>query len=222
VKELLNERFASLAAEGQRLIARLPRDQHGLAYWVSSTEIPTYQAWLSAVTNLVGTIAPSGSVYPSQLAKITAHENMASGVPVTVVQQVHGVFTAAHADWETGLLRRIEYIYAASTFDDFLDHAARYHKSGKKTESAVLASAVLEDTIKKLASKHSITTASQSLEQLIDALVAADVLTPTKSKRVKSWSAVRNHAFHAEWDQFDIKDVGTMIEGIREILANHL
>jgi hypothetical protein len=222
VKDIIDERFRKLVADGEQLVRRLPSDSHGLDYWVPSRSVAEYHAWLSAVANLVDLVTTPQSSYRGQVQKILAHENMATGIPTVVVQQLFGLLQAASADWSAGTLRRIEYIVAASTFDDFLDHAGVYHKGGKKIEASVLASAVLEDAIKKIAARNTITTSGQSLEQLIDALVAADGITAVKGKRIKSWSGVRNHALHAEWDKFDIKDVGMMIEGIRELLDAHL
>ncbi|GAI58184.1 unnamed protein product [marine sediment metagenome] len=133
-----------------------------------------------------------------------------------------GLLISAQTDWSEGMLREIEYVIAAETFDDFLDHATSYHRAGKKIEASVLASAVLEDTIKKIAVKNSIETKGKSLDPLIDDLKAAGVFTPVKAKRGKAYAGIRNKADHAEWDEFDIKDVGKMIEGIRELIEEFL
>jgi polyhydroxyalkanoate synthesis regulator phasin len=42
----------------------------------------------------------------------------------------------------------------------------------------------------------------KSLESLIDDLVKVGVFTDVKAKRVKSFARIRNHALHAEWDEF--------------------
>jgi len=47
-------------------------------------------------------------------------------------------------------------------------------------------------------------------------------ITPVKAKRFKGFSGVRNSALHAEWDQIDIKDVGELINGIREMIEQYL
>jgi hypothetical protein len=222
VKDLIDSRFTSLIAEGDTLVRRIPRGEHGLDYWVRSDTVPEYHAWLASVANLIDVVSPHTGTYRSQVQKILAHENMPNGIPSTVVQQMHGVLKGANADWNAGTLRRIEFVVAAATFDDFLDHAALYHKGGKKIEASVLASAVLEDAVKKVAGKAGISTSGESLEQLIDALVAGEIFTSVKAKRIKSWAGVRNLALHAEWESFDIKDVGMMIDGIRELLDTHL
>jgi len=61
-----------------------------------------------------------------------------------------------------------------------------------------------------------------TLDPLIDELVKAGVFTPVKAKRVKAYTGVRNHADHAEWDAFDIRDVGEIINGTRELIEEFL
>ena len=97
-----------------------------------------------------------------------------------------------------------------------------YHKGNRKTEASVLASAILEDSVKKIASRHGIKTGGVSLDPLIDELVKAGVFTLVKAKRVRGCAAVRNHALHAEWDEFDIRDVGELIKGTRELIEEFL
>lgn len=133
-----------------------------------------------------------------------------------------GLLQSVQLEAQAGLLIKLEDQVVATAFDDFLDHAAQYHKSGKIKEAAVLASAVLEDTVKRIAVKSNIDPVGLSLEPLIDELAKQSVFTAVKAKRLKSFSAVRNHALHAEWDKLDIKDVGAQISGLRELLDEHL
>jgi hypothetical protein len=119
-----------------------------------------------------------------------------------------------------GLLRRAEYIFVASTFDDFLDHATEFHRAGKKIESAVLCSAVFEDAVRELAEKVGIVQAGIALDAVIDALAKRGTTTPVKAKRWKSCAGVRNKALHAQWEDFDIRDVGEMLTGTREIIES--
>ncbi|MCH8027331.1 MAG: hypothetical protein IID63_04330 [candidate division Zixibacteria bacterium] len=133
-----------------------------------------------------------------------------------------GILDSLEQEWEWGFLGHMEYVYVAETFDQFLDIAQDYHKANKKIESAVLASAVLEDTIKKICKKNKIDVKSKTLDPLVDELVKRNVVTTVKAKRIKSHTAIRNHALHADWDEFDIEDVGSMIKGIRELIDQKL
>lgn len=219
MQDKICERFNELLKEGSDLVQKLPKDPYKL--WVKE-EIPRYQSWLSSVSNLIRVVTKEDSYFFEECTRLITHEHMNTGIPSQIIQKMQGLLSSAKEEWSKGLLRKIEYVISAATFDDFLDHAAEYHKGNKKTEASVLASAVLEDTMKKVALKNGIKTDKLSLENLIEELVKKDIFTLVKSKRVKGYAAVRNHALHAEWDKFDIKDVGELINGTREIIEEFL
>lgn len=222
MNEQISERFDQLLTQGQQIISTLPRDQTGFAFWVATERLSSTQAWISSISNLLKTISEASSYFVQEADRLLTSDYMKSGIPVSGVQKFMGLLQSAHAEWKAGLLRRIEYMVAAQTFDDFLDNAAEYHRSNKKIEAAVLASAVLEDTIKKIASKAKVTGTGKALETLIDDLVRAGIVTPVKAKRIKGYAGLRNNALHAEWDAFDIRDVGELISGIRSLIDEFL
>jgi len=223
VKETISIRFDTLIEEGKRLeesirgsLLRGPSDM------LDNSRVTEYQAFISSSANLIKSISRPASPYYEQIDSILQHEHLAWGVPIVVFQKVLGLLISAKQEWDYGLIRQIEYIFVAETFDDFLDHADSYHKGNKKIEAAVLASAVLEDTIKRIARKNGVEPRSLLLEQLIDELVKADVFTPVKAKRVQSFSGIRNSVLRAEWDDFDIRDVGQLIDETRELIMEFL
>jgi ribosomal protein L12E/L44/L45/RPP1/RPP2 len=222
MQEKISERFNELLRKGVELVQNLPKDPQGSEPWVRNEEIPKYQSWLSSVSNLIRMVTKNDSYFSEECTRLITHEHMSHGIPTQIIQKMQGLLSSAKEEWSKGLLRKIEYVSSAATFDDFLDHAAEYHKGSKKTEASVLASVVLEDTMKKVALKNGIKTDKVSLENLIEELVKKDIFTLVKSKRVKGYAAVRNHALHAEWDKFNIKDVGELINGTREIIEEYL
>ena len=223
MKEKITKRFDELIDRGNTLANMIPRDSRGGdKYVVNVNRMDEYQSWLSSSANLIKIIAEKNSHFVKECDRLWQHESLRDHVPSSVVRQMFGILKSAKNEWENGLLRRIEYIISAATFDDFLDHAAFYHRGNKKIESAVLASAVLEDTIKKIARKNNHNPSGKSLEELIDELVKLNIFTPVKAKRIKGYSGVRNSSLHAEWDEFDIRDVGEMIKGVRELVENFL
>lgn len=223
MKETISIRFDTLIEEGKRLeesirgsLLRGPSDM------LDNSRVTEYQAFISSSANLIKSISRPASPYYEQIDSILQHEHLAWGVPIVVFQKVLGLLISAKQEWDYGLIRQIEYIFVAETFDDFLDHADSYHKGNKKIEAAVLASAVLEDTIKRIARKNGVEPRGLLLEQLIDELVKADVFTPVKAKRVQSFSGIRNSVLRAEWDDFDIRDVGQLIDETRELIMEFL
>lgn len=235
MKEEITKRFEELIQKGNQLLGTLgPKttgfdrngnrriNPDGYEYWVPARRSPEFKSWLTSASNLIHFLVPSESPLAQDCDRLMADEHLKQGVPSNVLVLMLGLLTGVKDEWDNGFLGKIEYIVAGATFDDFLDHAAEYHRGNKKIEAAVLSSAVLEDTVKKIAQKNGIQTGGKTLEPLINALVKANVLTSVKGKRVKAYAGVRNHALHAEWDEFEISDVGDLIHGTRELLENYL
>jgi uncharacterized protein YutE (UPF0331/DUF86 family) len=184
--------------------------------------VDSIQAWMTSAANIVMLLAPTGSYFREELARITTNEELKTGAPWVLVQKMLGLVTSLNDEANHGLLHKLEYIVVATAFDDFLDHAATFHRGNRAREAALLAAVVLEDAVKRIAAKNSVPCEGVSLDQLVDELVKADVFTPVKAKRIKGYAGVRNAALHAEWENSDIRDAGELIAGTRELIDNFL
>jgi len=218
MKENIEKRFTELQKTGEKLVNLIPI----AVDWINESRIAEYHQWFNSVANLINFVAPTNSIFIVECNRLMNDIGLQKGLHIRFVKKMYGLLNSALEDWKAGFLRKIEYIVAAETFDDFLDHAALYHKGNKKIESSVLASAVLEDTLKKIAKKNEVNPKGLSIEHLIDELIKKDVFTPVKGKRIKGFASVRNHALHAEWDEFDIQDVGELIKGLKDLIDQFL
>ena len=180
------------------------------------------QKWVSSVVNIISLTVPPNSYFSKEAEKIISDKNFNNIVPAHVISRLSGLLEGLLDEIESGFFKQLEYIFTASAFDDFLDHAEHFHKGGKQMESSVLASVVFEDTVRKIAKKNSTEEANVDLESIINALVSINVFTQVKAKRVKGSGAVRNKALHAQWDEFDLKDVGGLIKETRELIDHYL
>lgn len=208
------QRIADLISRGNATARSSPD------YWME--DVIAAQSWIASAANAIQQVAPSGSFFRAELDRLMSNDQLQNGIPLSVVEKVLGLLQSVQLEAQAGLLTKLEDQVVATAFDDFLDHASDYHKSGKIKEAAVLASAVLEDTVKRIAIKSGIETANLSLDPLIDNLTKLDVITQVKAKRLKAYAAIRNHALHAEWEKLDLKDIGAQISGLRELLDDHL
>ena len=210
-------RCSTLIEKGNNFITR-----HSDSYWYNKEAIKDVQSWISSSANIIFLTAMPDSYFYQECQRIITDEKLKDGMPFHVIQKLTGLLESLKNEIESGFFRQLEYIFTASAFDDFLDHASQFHKSGKKTESSVLSSVVFEDTIRKIAKKNEVEEAGSNLELIIDTLVKQNVFTPVKAKRIKGYSAVRNKALHAQWDDFDLSDIGQLIKGTREIIELYL
>jgi len=234
-KEEINKRFETLIKKGNELLGTLGPDSYVInangetrtdynsyPYWVPKVRVPEFRAWLTSASSLIHFVSLPDAPLVRECDLIMTDEDLQRGMPSSVLTQICGLLIGAKDEWDNGSLGKIEYIFAGETFDNFLDHAAEYHKGNRKIEASILASAVLEDTMKKIAQKNGVSTSGKALDPLIDELVKANVFRPVKAKSVKANAGVRNLALHAEWDKFDISDVGKLIVGTKELIENYL
>lgn len=216
MQEHVLKRIEELIARGNATVHSQASDDFWMRDMVST------QSWMASAANAIQQVAPPGSFFRNELDRLMANSNLQSGIPMSVAAKILGLLQSVNLEAQSGLLIKLEDQVVATAFDDFIDHAADYHKSGKLKEAAILASAVLEDTIKRVAIKNNLDPKGMSLEPLVDELTKQGIFSPVKSKRVKSFAGVRNHALHAEWEKLDLKDVGALISGLRELLDEYL
>ncbi len=104
MKEEIEQRFAQLLESGKQLLHRLPWGRDGsLNYWVRDDDIPSNQEWLSSCANLVRLVAYHDSHYSEECQRLITHENMASGIPATVIQKMFGLLSSAYEEWKHGV-----------------------------------------------------------------------------------------------------------------------
>ena len=81
---------------------------------------------------------------------------------------------------------------------------------------------VFEDAIRRVCRKHDIEERGEKLDGLISALTKSNVLSATKAKRARVAAHVRTKATHAQWDEYDEKDLKTAVEFTEELIAQHV
>ena len=127
---------------------------------------------------------------------------------------------SARNEVEFGGLRRIEDMVFADVSANFLNMARHLHDGGHKDPAAMLAGAVLEDGLRRLASAHELS--GDNIKTLNDRLAQAGVYNRLTQKKVQVWNDVRNHAAHGNFEEYDARDVGGMLEGVESLLERVL
>ncbi|NJO83690.1 MAG: DUF4145 domain-containing protein [Blastochloris sp.] len=95
--------------------------------------------------------------------------------------------------------------------------------------AAVLAGAILEDTLRRLCQRQSppIDTLKpngdkKTLDPLITDLQKANVFNKAKADQLKSWAKTRNYAAHGEFTEFNRTEVEAMIVGVKAFIADYM
>jgi hypothetical protein len=216
IEQALATRMASLLEDAGHLRRG---NEHGQVR--SDEHLEECGGWIAAALNVVQIACPNeGNAYRKRAEAIAARP-----IGYTVQQEV-GEFSALLKnlvrDIEAGLLTSIADRARAETFDDFLDHGRAYLSEEKKQEAGVICGVVFEDTLRRVCRKHEIDDKDVKLDTLISALVKIEVLSDTKAKRARGDAHVRTKATHAQWDEFDLKDVAATIDITQELISAEL
>lgn len=177
--------------------------------------------WIASASNIIQLLCSQ----PTSPYRANAERVVAGGIHFGAqnqVGEVASILAALLADAKQGLITSIADHARAEIFDDFLDHAIAYSRQNKKSEAGVIAGVVFEDSLRRICRKHGIDEKDVTLDNLITELTKRDILSATKAKRARAAAHVRTKATHAQWDEFDIKDVHSCIEFSQEIITNEL
>ena len=134
-----------------------------------------------------------------------------------------GILRAVDEDLEEGLLTDVRTLVSAEVFTDFLGMAKHLLERGYRDPAASLCGAVLEQGLRRIATKEGIKVRDRDdLGALNQKLAAKGVYTRLVQKRVTVWTDVRNAADHGEFSQYSKTDVEEMHTGVGSFLAARL
>jgi uncharacterized protein YutE (UPF0331/DUF86 family) len=213
----------------ERLLARLDElirtgpalADKGTGQDLSSAEAGRCLAWFTQARHVVHSLCPLAQ--NAYRVEIDRWAEQAAKYPITADTKVSyaiPILQALRTEIEHGLLAMVVDSVRGEAFDVMLDHAEEYHRHGSKEGSGVLVSAIFEDTIRRIAERND--SSRDKIDQAIDALKAAGVLTPVKANRCEAAAGLRNKALHAKWAEYDLKDVGSVIRTTRELIEEFL
>jgi mRNA-degrading endonuclease YafQ of YafQ-DinJ toxin-antitoxin module len=132
-----------------------------------------------------------------------------------------GVLLSLKENIEQGFIEDIQDEIQISTYADFLE-LAELHLKENKNFAAVAVSIALEDGMKKIAKKNDIKIKkTDDVGVISNKLLDKKVYSPLVQRKVQTWKKLRDHALHAEWDEFSDTDVKEMIDGVSNFLETY-
>ena len=234
----IRNRFDELIAEGNDLIPKLEeykRQSNEYLYGSKNAPrpnrgyTPEYNSLVVKSCSLVKRVfgnSERGKEYQQRIEKL----NKGSGS----VEIIVGILTGLKEDYENGFLDDLEEMIIANTSADYMGQAEGLLDEGKSGQydhvpAAVLCGAVLEDSLRRLCQRQtpsiSITKPNgqfKRLNALIDDLQKANVFNRLKAGQLRSWAQIRNSAAHGKFDEFTRQDVESMLDGVKNFLADYL
>lgn len=133
-----------------------------------------------------------------------------------------GILEALRHDYAAGALGPIQELIRGEVFDDFLEMAEHLLRLAYKDPAAVLIGGVLEQNLRRMCLRASISVKKDDRPKAAEALnvelAAKGVYGNLDQKSVTSWLDLRNKAAHAQYDAYGPEQVRLMLLGVRDFL----
>lgn len=206
------DRFEQLAAQA-KAIAVTGGDSR------AASSGPFY-AWASSVLNLLtgvfGEQSPHALRFKREFDAISSNY-----INERHFQSIRGIFDGAKADFDGGYLFNVESAITGELFGDFVSAAKAALAEGHHTVAAVLASAALEDALKRHAAINGLEVGGKSMKEVVNALKIKSLVTGAQKSLLDSMPKVRDYAMHAEWNKLTPQDAGSVIGYVEQFLLTH-
>ena len=133
---------------------------------------------------------------------------------------MQGIFQSAKDAFDGGYVFNVELEVSGEIFGDFVALAKQSLAEGHKDVAAVLASAALEDALKRHATMNGLDVTDSTLAQVIGALKSKGLVSGARKSMLDAMLKIRNSAMHAEWDRVTEPDVNSIVGFVEQFLLS--
>lgn len=212
ISDVIARRFVELQEQSSTLPFERSYDGYG-----SFVPEGVWQEWATSAQNLIKAVFGEESPHYRNFLK-TYEKCAGSDLQVNVLQ---GVFRSAKADFEGGYVFNVDLRVSGEVFGDFVRLAKRALEEGHKDVAAVLASAALEDALKRYATTNGLSVEDSEMAQVINAIKGKGLVQGAEAKLIGTFPNIRNKAMHAEWEKISETEVGGVIGYVEQFLLKH-
>ena len=212
---MLNEKFARRFQELDVKSASLPviHGSHGSTYFPGGN----WHEWATSCQNLIKAVYGTES---PQYLNFTSAMNKCQGDEYEV-EVMRGIFRSAKEDFEGGYVFDVDLTVSGEVFGDFVVLAKQALSEGHKDVAAVLASAALEDALKRYATANGLNVDGKSMAEVVNALKSCGLVSGAQKSLLGSMPGIRNYAMHADWDKLSEPDVNSIIGFVEQFLLTN-
>lgn len=190
--------------------------------WFSSTmgggfkDTVGYESLVTEVISLVTHIHGNGHPHTQRVIYAFNQSSLHS------LEQMEGILLGTKSNLESGLLTEMKSKVILDIKSDFLETAHELIDDDAKDPAAVLACTVLEDSLKRLATIHSIENAKgKEMSVVAVALFKEGAIEKSTKLAILSFKDLRNAVFHAQWDQVSEETVRMLLTFLPTFIEKH-
>ena len=134
------------------------------------------------------------------------------------IKLLQGLFFSAKEAFEGGYVFNVELTISGEIFGDFVVLAKQSLAEGHKDVAAVLASAALEDALKRYAKVNGLNVDGATMAKVINAIKSKGLVSGASNSILDSMLRIRNYTMHAEWEKVNEPDVNSIIGFVEQFL----
>ena len=212
---MINEKFAARFSELQNELSLVRFTSS--EYDASHAEPGVWRKWTTSAENLIRASCGERSPYYANFRKV----NETCGGYESPFMELAGIFQSAKEAFDGGYLFDIERDVTAEIFGDFVVLAKRALDENNKDVAAVLASAALEDALKRHAKLNSLNVDDATMSNVISALKSKGLVSGAQKSMLAAMLQTRNLAMHAKWEKLEKPDVSGLIGFVEQFLLTN-
>lgn len=205
-QDIITKRFANLQQKMQ--LIRMVQGTANFEEW---------EEWATSVMNLLERAFGQGSAHFINFQK--AYDNFQGYESDLGIAR--GIFKAVKEDYEGGHIFNLEASLSGELFGDFVALAKHSLSEGYKEVAAVLASAALEDALKRYAALNGVDVGDKTMQDVVSALRTRGLVGGAQKTLLDSMPKLRDYAMHANWDKLTPESVGSIIGFVEQFLVSH-
>ena len=134
------------------------------------------------------------------------------------IKTLQGIFLSAKEAFEGGYVFNVELTISGEIFGDFVVLAKQSLAEGHKDVAAVLASAALEDALKRYAKVNGLNVDGATMAKVISAIKSKGLVSGARKSMLDNMLQIRNCAMHAEWEKVNEPEVNSIIGYVEQFL----
>ena len=210
-----------------QLLERLPVKATGGAQFVRDEESDRaiVEGCFGGALTIVESLYGANSVQAKSLTEVRksfSKTRYAGSYEISsLAAALRGLLLNYKEEIKLGLIRSIAEEAAGEVFGDLTAMAKRQLGDGRKDVAAVLASAALEDALKRKALQLGIHAEGKTLDAVIGALKTKGFFSGAQGPIVSSFVKLRNSAMHADWSKISEPDVSSLLGFLEPFLLEY-
>lgn len=171
-------------------------------------------SWATSGQDLLRSVFGENSPYYRNFIKEMEH----CGGLEPSVKSLQSMFKSAKEAFEDGYIFDVERSISGEVLGDFVSLAKEALNNGHKDVASVLASAALEDALKRYAKRNGINVEGAVMSKVISAIKSRGLVSGATTSLLDVMPKIRNHALHAEWGKISEADINSMIGFVEQFL----